>query len=108
MSEPGSEGVLSESPFVPNMATAGADFSGSSFAAVTAGHSVVTGSSFFNSFFHKTNLESCTFQACELDGSLFDGCSLRAVELRDCDVEGLVINGIRVGELLKLLVAGGE
>ena len=29
---------------------------------------------------------------------------MRGVELRNCDIEGLIINGVRVGALLKLLL----
>lgn len=88
----------------PNMLSLNADATSSTFATMTAPHSLVTGSNLFNSIFHNSNLESCTFQNCELDGALYDNCSLRGVELRNCDIEGLIINGVRVGNLLKLLL----
>jgi uncharacterized protein YjbI with pentapeptide repeats len=88
----------------PNMLSVNANAISSTFATLTASHSLITGSNWFNSVFHNSNLESCTFQNCEMDGILLDSCSLRGVELRNCDIEGLVINGIRVGSLLKLLL----
>lgn len=92
----------------PNMLSINANATCSTFATLTAPHSLITGSNWFNSFIHHTNLDNCTFQACELDGALFDSCSLRGVELRNCDVEGLIINGVRIGALLKILLVKGE
>jgi uncharacterized protein YjbI with pentapeptide repeats len=89
--------------FAPNMISLNANATSSTFATLTAPHSVVTGSNWFNSVLHNTNLESCTFQNCELDGTLFESCSLRGVELRNCDTEGLIINGVRIGALMKLV-----
>ncbi len=91
----------------PNMVSVNGDATSSTFATLTAPHSIVTGSNWFNSVFHNCNFEGSTFQTCELDGSLLDGCSLRGVELRNCDVDGLIVNGVRVGALLKLLLVEG-
>ena len=92
----------------PNFLSVNADSTGSTFATLTAPHSVVTGSSWFNSIFHNSNLEGCTFEMCEMDGSLFENCSLRGVELRNCEVDGLIINGVRIGALLKFLMLSEE
>jgi uncharacterized protein YjbI with pentapeptide repeats len=85
-----------------------ADVTSSTFAALTADHSVITESKWFNVLIHNSNLESCTFHTCEIDGSLFEGCSFRGVELRNCDIEGLIVNGVRVGGLLKMLLVEEE
>jgi uncharacterized protein YjbI with pentapeptide repeats len=94
----------SQKTLAPNMLLINADATCSTFATLTAPHSLITGSNWFNSLLHNSNLESCTFQNCEIDGALFDSCSMRGVELRNCDIEGLIINGVRVGSLLKLLM----
>jgi uncharacterized protein YjbI with pentapeptide repeats len=88
----------------PNMLSVNADATSSTFATLTAPHSLITGSNWFNSVVHNSNFESSTFQSCELNGSLLDNCSLRGVELRNCDIEGLIINGVCVGTLLKMLI----
>jgi uncharacterized protein YjbI with pentapeptide repeats len=85
----------------PNMLMLGNDLTSSTLAGSKAAHAIVTETSFFNSLFHNCNLQSITFETCEVDGSVFDGCSFRGVELRNCDVEGLIINGVRVGALLR-------
>lgn len=95
-------------PLRPNMLSLNADVTSSTFGTLKAGHSVFTGSFFFNSLHHRGSFESAEFSTCELDGALFENCSFVGVELRNCDVEGLVINGVRVGELLKLLVRKAE
>jgi len=99
-----------DKPLAPNMLSINANATGSTFATLTAAHSVVTGSNWFNSVLHNSNFESCTFHNCEMDGVLFEGCSMRGVELRNCDIDGLIINGVRVGSLLRMLLteAGGE
>jgi uncharacterized protein YjbI with pentapeptide repeats len=90
--------------FGPNMVARHIDVTGSTFASMTAPHSLVTGVNWFNSLFNNTNFEGCTFHNSELDGALFENCSLRGVELRNCDIEGLIVNGFRIGGLLKLLM----
>lgn len=91
-------------PLRPNMICLGADATSSTFSTFKAGHSVFTGSFFFNTLHHRGSFEGSEFSACELDGSVFENCSFAGVELRNCDVDGLIINGIRIGELFKLLV----
>lgn len=88
----------------PNMLCLRADVTSSTFGSLSAGHSIITASTFFNTVFHRTNFESAQFNACEFDGAVLENCSLRAVQLRNCDVDGLVIDGINIGSLLKLLV----
>lgn len=94
---------VEELPLRPNMLLTNARATSSTFASLGAEHCVVAGSNFFNSLFHRTNLEGCSFVDCELDGALLENCSLRGVVLRNCDVDGLVINGIHIGALLRLL-----
>lgn len=90
-------------PLGPNTLAVQVDMHSSTFHAFNAAHSVMAGSSWFNSMFHRTNFEGSTFQASEFDGALFENCSLRGVILENCAVEGLVINGVHVGALLALL-----
>jgi uncharacterized protein YjbI with pentapeptide repeats len=92
-----------ELPLRPNMLLTNARATSSTFASLGAEHCIISGSNFFNSLFHRSNLEGCSFVGCEVDGALLENCSLRGVVLRNCDVEGLVINGIHVGTLLRLL-----
>jgi uncharacterized protein YjbI with pentapeptide repeats len=88
----------------PNMLCLRADVTSSTFSSLSAGHSIIAASTFFNTVFHRTNFESAQFNACEFDGAVMENCSFRAVQLRNCDVEGLVIDGINIGSLLKLLI----
>jgi uncharacterized protein YjbI with pentapeptide repeats len=81
-----------------------ADITSSTFSNLSAGHSIIGASTFFNTAFHRTNFENAQFSACEFDGTVIENCSFRAVQLRNCDVEGLVIDGVNIGSLLKLLV----
>lgn len=100
--------AVAELPLRPNMLLTNARATSSTFASLGAEHCVVTGSNFFNSLFHRSNLEGCSFVRCEFDGALVDNCSLRGVVLRNCDVEGLVIDGIHVGALIRLLRKGED
>jgi len=43
------------------------------------------------------------FEHCEFEGAQFTKCVLSNVELIDCDVTGMKINGILVEDLLKLI-----
>ena len=84
-----------------------ADVTSSTFSALKSPHSIIAGSTYFNSAFHRTNFEGAAFHACEFDGAVIENSSLRGVVLQNCDVEGLIINGVQVGALLKLLAGGG-
>jgi uncharacterized protein YjbI with pentapeptide repeats len=94
-------------PLQPNMLCLNADVTSSTFSSLSSAHSLIAGSSYFNSVFHRSNFESAAFHACDFDGAVIENSSLRGVELRNCDVEGLIIDGIRVGILLKLMIARG-
>ena len=89
--------------FKPNMLVLKADAASSTMGWVRHDHSVITQSRYLNCLFHDTNFEGSTFIGCEFDASLVENSSLRGVELRNCDVEGLVINGIKVGDLIRQL-----
>jgi uncharacterized protein YjbI with pentapeptide repeats len=47
----------------------------------------------------QVNMRQTTFARVTLDHSRLIGCSLRDVVLEACDVSGLVINGVRIGDL---------
>jgi uncharacterized protein YjbI with pentapeptide repeats len=94
---------IEDLPLRPNMLLTNARATSSTFASLGAEHTVVTRSNFFNTLFHRSNLESCTFFGCEFDGTLIENSSLRGVTLTNCEVDGLVINGIHVGSLIRLL-----
>ena len=69
-------------------------------------HSVISESRYLNCLFNENNFESSTFAGCSFDGCVVMNSSLRGVELRNCDTEGLVINGVHIGELLKQFAGG--
>jgi hypothetical protein len=48
-------------PLAPNLLSIEADMTSSTLMNLTAPHSLLTGSNWFNSLFHNSNLESCTF-----------------------------------------------
>lgn len=106
--EPRGRVAVDQLPLRPNMLLTNARATSSTFAAFGAEHCVVTASNFFNSLFHRTNLEGCCIVGCDLDGTLIENCSLRGVVIENCDVDGLVIDGIHVGALLRLLRTGQE
>lgn len=99
-----------ERPVRPNMIMVNADATSSTVAGTNLSHCVFTETKLFNTRFHKSNFEGTAFDACDLDGAVLSGCSLRGVELINCDVERLVINGVNVGNLLKLAMGdvGGK
>ncbi|MFJ6867528.1 pentapeptide repeat-containing protein [Streptomyces termitum] len=41
-----------------------------------------------------------TFAGTVLDGTRLVGCSLRDVVIENCDLKGLIIDGVRIGDLL--------
>jgi uncharacterized protein YjbI with pentapeptide repeats len=92
-------------PLQPNMLMLNGNAVSSTFNRLRLDHSVLGDSMFLNCLFNRSNFEGSSFFGCDFDGSLLENCSLRGVELRDCDTEGLMINGIRVGDLLKLAIA---
>ncbi|WP_409344064.1 pentapeptide repeat-containing protein [Paenibacillus sp. MBLB4367] len=46
------------------------------------------------------NVDPVVFRSSDLSEAVFEHCKLRNVDLRDCDVEGMRINGIPLEELL--------
>lgn len=52
------------------------------------------------------NVEPVVFRNSDLSKAIFDNCQLRGVELRDCDIEGLTVNGISVLDLLLAYQSG--
>jgi uncharacterized protein YjbI with pentapeptide repeats len=89
-------------PIRPNMLMLNAKGMSSTVAKTDFSHSVLTEVKFFNSRVHQSNLEGCAFDSCDFDGSTFSSCSFRGVELINCDVDRLMINGINVGNLLRI------
>jgi len=90
----------------PNMLAANLDVQSSSFARIIGSHSIHTESSYLNCLFNRTNFQGSSFFDCDLDGVVFEGSRLRAVNLINCEIDELTINGIRVGALLKQLMEG--
>ncbi|WP_203819617.1 pentapeptide repeat-containing protein [Paractinoplanes ferrugineus] len=58
----------------------------------------------FNTRIHASSFEGAAFDEGDFDGATFTGCSMRGVELINCDVDHLVVNGVNVGNLLRLLL----
>jgi uncharacterized protein YjbI with pentapeptide repeats len=46
------------------------------------------------------NVEPVTFKNSDMSTAVFDTCNLSNVELKNCNIEGLKINGILITELL--------
>ena len=90
-------------PIRPNMLLLNADGKSSTLARVDLSHSVLSDVKLFNSRLHQSNLEGCAFDDTDFDGSTFSGCSFRGVQLVNCDVDRLIINGVNIGNLLRLL-----
>jgi uncharacterized protein YjbI with pentapeptide repeats len=88
----------------PNMLVIGQDATSSTFAGNRFDHSVLMESTFFNSRFVNGNFEGVAFDNVSFDGAIATNCSLRGVELRNCDVDSLIINGVNIGHVLKLLL----
>jgi uncharacterized protein YjbI with pentapeptide repeats len=61
--------------------------------------SVISESSLDDSQLLKVDMRRMTFARAKLDSSRFIGCSLRNVILEGCDVSGLIVNGVRIGDL---------
>jgi uncharacterized protein YjbI with pentapeptide repeats len=90
-------------PIQPNMMMLNANGHSSTLARTDFSHSVMSEMRFFNTRVHQSNLEGCAFDDCDLDGSTFSGCSFRGVQLINCDVDHMTINGVNVGSLMRLL-----
>ena len=93
---------LNKPPIRPNMLVLGASAMNSTFARTDMSHSVLSENKHFNSCFHESNFEGCAFNSCDFDGSTFVACSFRGVELINCDIDHLMINGINIGNLLRI------
>ena len=94
-------------PIQPNMLVVTAEGYSSTFANVNLSHSVLTEVNFFNTRLHQSNFEGAVFNDGDLDGAAFIGCSMRGVQLINCDVDRLVVNGVNIGNLLRLLQGQG-
>jgi uncharacterized protein YjbI with pentapeptide repeats len=97
-------------PIQPNMLMLNADARSSTIAKTVFSHSVFTEIAAFNSRFHESNFEGTSFDGCDFDGAVFSGCSFRGVEFANCDVDHLIINGINIGNLLRIMMGevGGK
>ena len=62
--------VESSGHLQPNMLSLTADVTSSTFGNLSAGHSIIAASTFFNAVFHRTNFESAQFVACEFVGAV--------------------------------------
>jgi hypothetical protein len=54
----------------PNMLSLTTDVTSLTFSNLSASHSIIAASTFFNTVFHRTNFESAQFVACELGGAV--------------------------------------
>jgi len=92
----------------PNMLLANARATSSTFNQVNFDHSVIHDSTYANSLFAQVNLTGAAFAFCAFDGVVVERSSLRNVELRECDVHGLTVNGFHVGALIERLIGEEE
>ena len=53
-----------------NVLSPRADATVSTFGNLSAGHSIIAASTFFNTVFHRTNFEGAQFVACEFGGAI--------------------------------------
>jgi uncharacterized protein YjbI with pentapeptide repeats len=86
-----------ERPIWPNMLLLNDNGTSSTVAYTNFSHSILTEVKLFNSRMRQSNLEGCAFDPRDFDGLTFSRSSLRGVELINCDVDRLVINGVNVG-----------
>ena len=47
------------------------------------------------------DLQDATFANPDLSRTVFDGCSLRDVQIRNCDITGMTVDGIVVDALIE-------
>ncbi|MBD3921704.1 sigma-70 family RNA polymerase sigma factor [Paenibacillus sp. PR3] len=60
--------------------------------------------------FHDITLQgkANTFERCDLSGTVFLNCNLSNVDIRDCEIAGLTINGVSIDVLLESYNKGGN
>lgn len=95
-------------PLRPNMLISNASATSSTIVKTNFSHCLFSEGNFFNSRFNGLNIENTSFDSCDFDGAIFQGCSLRTVEFVNCDVDRMIINGINIGNLLRLLQGSHE
>jgi uncharacterized protein YjbI with pentapeptide repeats len=100
--EKGKSHKIERPPLQPNMLMVKSKVRSSTIVNSDFSHCIFSEVTMFNSRFHECNMEGTAFDNCDLDGAVLSGCSLRGVELINCDVDRLIINGINVGNLLRI------
>lgn len=84
------------------------NMSGANFGDMNLNHIELCQASLGGAYIHDTNLgwhEShgpITFERCDLTESTLSNCVLRGVNIQDCDITDMKINGISVEELLRI------
>ena len=90
-------------PIQPNMMLANVSATSSTFDHVDLDHCVFNRTNCFNSLFAVNNMEGTTFNLCNLSGAVIENSSLRDVQINNCIVDGLIINGVDIGKLFSRL-----
>ena len=85
--------------FSPNMSIDNADMRQSTLHRIALDGSIVANSSFRYSEILNVNMQDSAFARVTLDNAMITHCSLKNVTIAACDVEGLVINGVKIGDL---------
>ncbi|MFD7276007.1 hypothetical protein ACFV80_02930 [Streptomyces sp. NPDC059862] len=84
----------------PNMCVANADVRQSTWYKSAFRGSLFAESLMDDSQFLWVNARRSTFAGLAMDGSRMVGCSMRDVVIEDCDLRGLIINGVKVEDVI--------
>lgn len=87
----------------PNMLLSNVKVTSSTFDRVSFDHCVINAATYGNSAFVQSTFQGAAFHYCSFEAAIIDSSNLRGVELRNCAVDGLVINGAHVGKLLRAM-----
>ncbi|MFD7031345.1 pentapeptide repeat-containing protein [Streptomyces sp. NPDC059917] len=84
----------------PNMYVSNADVRQSTWHESAFLGSLFTQSIMDDSQFLYGRAQRATFAGIVMDGSRLVGCSMRDVVIENCDLRGLIIDGVRIGDLI--------
>ncbi|MCX5382724.1 hypothetical protein [Streptomyces sp. NBC_00083] len=92
--------AVDDTGLTPNMYVANADVRQCTWYKTAFLGSVFAESLMDDSQFLWVDARRSTFAGLVMDGSRLVGCSMRDVVIEDCDLRGLIINGVKVGDLI--------
>jgi uncharacterized protein YjbI with pentapeptide repeats len=96
----GTDQAVDSATLAPNMYVTNADVRQSTWHESAFLGSLFAESVLDDSQFLYGKAQRTTFAGTVLDGSRLVGCSLRDVVIENCDLRGLIIDGVRIGDLI--------